>query len=252
MNEPVLTYRGKTNLDFDMHLDVGTDFEFGTGEPNFDTTDIPGVSKTLLEFNGSYKSFSQKFTFYAVHKDVTADEAKRRITEWLLKDPDYHRMELSMRPDYYMEASTNSNSLIKFPAYNKRYAKVELTFMIAPFMYLKSGTNAIEIPKTQILSLNNQEQFESYPLIHITGNEGVTITINNSEFILNEIDDEIYIDSDPTVSMVYKDKSINGSRNRLAIFPDHNFPVLNPGLNTISITGDYTSATIIPRWRTLC
>ena len=30
MNEPVLTYRGKTNLDFDMHLDVGSDFEFGT------------------------------------------------------------------------------------------------------------------------------------------------------------------------------------------------------------------------------
>lgn len=250
--EPILTYRGKTNLDFDMHLDVGTDFEFGTGDPNFDATDIPGVSKTLLDFNGSYKSFSQRFSFYAIHKDVSADEAKRRITEWLLKDPDYHRMELSMRPGYFMEASTNASSLIKFPAYNKRFAKVDLTFTIAPFMYSIDGQEEYTIPNRGILSLNNPEQFESYPLIHIVGNDSVTITVNNNEYKLTSIDGEVYVDSEPTVSMVYKDKNAGGLRNRNAIFPDHNFPVLEPGVNSISISGNYSKATIIPRWRTLC
>ncbi|KAA9371336.1 phage tail protein, partial [Lactobacillus mulieris] len=59
---------------------------------------------------------------------------------------------------------------------------------------------------------------------------------------------EVYIDSENC--LVYK--SLDQLRNRNAIFPDHNFPILQPGTNSISITGNYSSATITPRWRTLC
>ena len=75
-----IEYNGKTNLDFGMYWDTDENFELGTGTPNIDTTDIPGVSGTILDFNGSYKSFSQKFVFYAVHKDTTANQLKTRLT----------------------------------------------------------------------------------------------------------------------------------------------------------------------------
>lgn len=247
MNEPVLTYRGKTNLDFDMHLDVGSDFEFGTGSPSFTSNEVAGLNKTLLDFN-NYKNFDQKFTFYAIHRDVTSDEAKRRITSWLLKEPSYHKLLLSMIPDYYMIASPNSNSVLKFPAYNQRFSKVEINFSIQPFMYHLEGQNPFDIKPNNILSINNPEEYEAEPLIHIVGNSDVTLTVNNSQFKITSIDEEVYIDSENC--LVYK--SLDQLRNRNAIFPDHNFPILQPGSNSISITGNYSSATITPRWRTLC
>lgn len=252
MNETI-KYRGKTNLDFNLYWDAGTDFELGTGDPNVDVTTVAGINGDLLDFNGSYKSFQQRFVFYAVNKDTTADKLKRAITTWLLKNVKYDKLYMSMHPDYFLEASPNPSSVLKYPAYNKHFAKAEITFLVKPFMYRIDGQQEISIEKDSILSLTNPEKWLSYPLIHIKGNSNVSIIINNSEYKLTQIDREVYIDSQPEISMVYKNLNVaDGIRNRNAIFPDHAFPELQPGLNAISITGEYESATIIPRWRTLC
>ena len=106
--------------------------------------------------------------------------------------------------------------------------------------------------KDEFQTLINPEQWLSYPLIHIVGNEGVTLNINDQKYQLTSIDGEVFIDSEPEKSIVYHDLSEQGMRNVTAVFPDHTFPILNAGENKISITGNYKSATIIPRWRTLC
>lgn len=247
-----IKYNGKTNLDFDMYWDAGTDFELGTPIANVDETDVPGVNGTLLDFNGSYKSFQQKFTFYAVHKDMSATKLKSRLTEWLLKDPNYHQMVFSKDPDYYYEAAPNASSVLKFPAYNQHYSKVEITFLVKPFKYRLDGQNEVSIPKGSTINLTNPENWISYPFIHIKGTEGVTIAINGKEYKLTDIDGEIFIDGQPENSIVYHDLGNQGMRNRVAIFPDHHFPILDPGNNVILITGNYESATLVPRWRAIC
>ena len=243
-----IQYNGKTNLDFDMYWDTDGNFELGTGTPDIDTTDIPGVSGTILDFNNSYKNFEQKFVFYAVTKEMTANELKTRLTTWLLKDPTYHQLSFSNDPDYYYIAAPNPSSILKFPAFNKHYSKVEISFTVKPFKYRLDGRDEYSIPTTLI----NPEQWLSYPLIHIVGNEGVTLNINDQKYQLTSIDGEVFIDSEPEKSIVYHDLSEQGMRNVTAVFPDHAFPILNAGENKISITGNYKSATIIPRWRTLC
>lgn len=243
-----IEYNGKTNLDFGMYWDTDENFELGTGTPNIDTTDIPGVSGTILDFNGSYKSFSQKFVFYAVHKDTTANQLKTRLTTWLLQDPTYHRLSFANDPDYYYIAAPDPSTLLKFPAFNKHYSKIEISFLIKPFKYRLNGRKEFPIPVTLV----NQERWHSYPLIHIVGDEGIALQINDKKYRLTDIDGEVFIDSQPEKSMVYHDLTSQGFRNQNAIFPDHQFPVLEPGDNNIKITGNYKSATIIPRWRTLC
>lgn len=250
--ENTITYRGKSSLDYNLHWDVGTDFELGSGDPNVDDTVVAGINGDLLDFNGSYKSFQQRFVFYAISKHTKADELKRKLTTWLLQNVGYDKLYLSTRPDYFMEAAPNPTSVLKYPAFNKRYARTEITFLIKPFMYRLDGQKEIPVEANKILSLTNPEKWISYPLIHIKGNSNIEITINDSVFKLTQIDGEVYIDSLPEVSQVYKTKDFDGSRNRNAVFPNHSFPELQPGLNSISISGNYTEATIIPRWRTLC
>lgn len=246
-----IKYKGKTNLDYDLFWDA-TDFELGTGTPNVDQTDLAGVNGTLLDFNGSYKSFEQKFTFYATHRGMSAEDCKTKITQWLLKDIEYSPLVFSKDSEYYYEAVPNPNSVIKFPAYNKNFSKVEISFLIKPFKYRLDGQTGINIPKNNIVSLDNPEAWSSYPLLHVVSNEPVTITINNKEYKITNIDEEVYIDSQPEISMVYHDLGVQGSRNRNAIFPDHAFPTLDSGTNQISISGNYGGASIVPRWRALC
>lgn len=243
-----IKYNGKTNLDFNMYWDAGDDFELGTGAPDVDTTEIPGMSGTILDFNGSYKNFEQNFVFYAVNKDITPNQLKNKLTNWFLKDPTYHKLSFSNDPDYYYLAAPNPSSILKFPAFNNRYSKIEISFTIKPFKYRLDGRKEFPIPVDFI----NPEPWLSYPLIHIVGNEAVTIQISDKKYQITNIDNEVFIDSEPDKSIVYHDLSPQGMRNESAIFPNHAFPVLTTGENNIRIIGNYKSATIIPRWRTLC
>lgn len=250
MQRNTITYRGKNNLDFGLYWDVGTDFELGTGEPNVEQTDIPGVSGTQLDFNNSYKSFTQKFSFYAVSKEQSLSQMKAAVTTWLLKEPGYGKLVMSSDPDYYYLAAPDPSSVIKWPAYNKNMAKIEIQFIIKPFKYRFDGQH--EIPfGTNAIELNNPEQWDAYPLIHIVGSGTLLLVVNDLQYDLNGVDDEIYLDCLPERRLAYHDLGENGSRGRIAVFPDHAFPKLKPGNNVINVNYA-TSATIIPRWRTLC
>lgn len=238
-------YQGKNNLDFNLYWDVGTDFELGTGTPNVEQTDVPGVSGTQLDFNNSYKSFTQKFAFYAASKNEPISKVKANVSTWLLKDPGYHKLMVDSDPDYYYLAAPDPASVMKFPAYNKHMARVEINFMLKPFKYRLDGQR--ELP---LGNLTNPTQWPAYPLIHIVGSGDIVLTVNGKQYQLNGIDDEVYIDCEPERRFVYHDLNPGGSRGRKAVFPDHAFPELKPGRNTLSVnTG---TATIIPRWRTLC
>lgn len=243
--ENAITYRDKSNLAFDLFWDVGTDFELGTPTPNVEQTDVPGVSGTQLDFNNSYKSFTQKFAFYAASRNQSVNDLKAAVSTWLLKEPGYHKLYVNSDPDYFYLAAPDPSSLMKWPAYNRHMARVEINFLIKPFKYRLIGQR--EYP---IGDLSNPESWPAYPLIHIKGTGDITLTVNSENYQLTDIDDEIYLDCEPSKLLAYHDLSVSGSRGRKAIFPDHKFPVLLPGKNTLSLSGG--TGTIVPRWQTLC
>lgn len=251
--EYTIEYKGKTNLDFNLYWDT-RDFELGTGLPNIDQNSVAGINGTLLDFNRAYKSFEQKFTFYAVFKDMDASECKRQLTNWLLKEPGYAPLRFSQDPNYIFNAAPNPNSIIKFPAYNKRFAKVEITFLFKPFKYSVLGReNPYTLTAGKSYQFYNPEQWRAYPFIYIQNGSGdITIKINDNEYKLLAVDGDIYIDCAPEKSIVYHDLTVQGSRNRKAIFPDHKFPYFEPNLNHVTINGSFDKATITPNWRCLC
>lgn len=120
---------------------------------------------------------------------------------------------------------------------------VELT--AKPFIY---STESIVRDASQSLTLNNPNYYESKPEITLYGTGNMKVHVNGKEFVFQEIDEHVVIDSE--TENAYKDE-LGGiiSRNHRMFTID--FPVLQPGENTIEITGDATSFTVEPRWRKL-
>ena len=72
----------------------------------------------------------------------------------------------------------------------------------------------------------------------------MTLHINNNSYLLSTISPNIEIDSE--MMSVYRGTTLLNSK---AGFDE--FPVLNPGDNSISWTGAVTKVEIVPRWRCL-
>ena len=74
-----------------------------------------------------------------------------------------------------------------------------------------------DVPKAAI---KNWQQYSALPLFHIIGDGDFTLTVNDKEYQFNDIDEELYIDSDRC--LIYK--SLNENRTSHAILPNHAFP----------------------------
>ncbi len=93
-------------------------------------------------------------------------------------------------------------------------------------------------------SITNPENYESQPYIKITGSGTVTLTINSKAYKINSISS--YIELDSEFMSAYKGSTL--CNNQIAFTE---FPLLQPGSNTISWTGSVSRIEIVPRWRTL-
>ena len=95
------------------------------------------------------------------------------------------------------------------------------------------------------MPIRNPTKYSSLPLFHIVGNGDFTLTVNNIQYQFKDTDDELFIDSEKWI--VYK--SLTERRTSRAILPNHEYPVLVPGKNTISLQGNYSKFEYQPRWR---
>jgi phage-related protein len=104
---------------------------------------------------------------------------------------------------------------------------------------------AIKYQSVPTMPIRNPTKYSSLPLFHIVGNGDFTLTVNNIQYQFKDTDDELFIDSEKWI--VYK--SLTERRTSRAILPNHEYPVLVPGKNTISLQGNYSKFEYQPRWR---
>ena len=90
----------------------------------------------------------------------------------------------------------------------------------------------------------NPEDWESRPYIKIVGNGDITLFINNDSFPIRGVDGYIEVDSE--MQMAYKGTELQNDKTAFSVPP-----VLLPGANNISFTGEVKEIIIIPRWRCL-
>lgn len=115
----------------------------------------------------------------------------------------------------------------------------ELTFECKPQRYLASGQQIITL--TAAGSVTNPTPFDSQPRFEITGYG--TISVNGEDITILNVYPSIVIDSE--VMDCYYGTT---NANEQVEMESNDFPLLNPGANTITFDSTITQVKILPRW----
>ena len=119
-----------------------------------------------------------------------------------------------------------------------------INFRCKPFWYEESPDPIILIAEMGTSDiLQNPGNVPSEPLIQLTGTGEITLMINGTIIELSDMDGSITIDSQ--LQEAYNGTTSMNSRM------SGEFPVLLPGQNAISWSGDVTHLVIEPNWRYL-
>ena len=114
----------------------------------------------------------------------------------------------------------------------------EITFNCKPQRYLLTGETAIEL--TVDGTITNPTLFDAQPLIVVTGRGDLGI---NSQTVTITGISPVTIDCE--MMDCYQGAY---SRNDTVSFSDYKFPVLVPGVNNITLSGNISKVVITPRW----
>ena len=116
-----------------------------------------------------------------------------------------------------------------------------MNFRCKPFWY---EANPEPVTITQSTgTITNPSSVYSEPIITVNGTGEITLMVGQTIVELSDITDSITLDSE-------LQEAYSGSQSMNACMSG-DFPILKPGLNGISWTGDVSSVTIRPNWRYL-
>lgn len=198
---------------------------------------VPGRDGEVITDNGRYKNIPQKYTFQLLTTDF--ENQSKNIRKWLNPAIGYAVLRDSYDPGYFRLGAVQSVSI----AQEKDFiGKVSLALSCKPHRYSLAGAETITL--TASGSVTNPEPETSLPHIKITGSGNVTLHVNSNSYLLSTISPNIEIDSE--MMSVYRGTTL---LNNKAGFDE--FPVFEPGENSISWTGTVTKVEIVPRWRCL-
>ena len=130
--------------------------------------------------------------------------------------------------------------------YNRllRYRQATIPFRVQPFKHKLN--EAYKTIRASGGTVNNEGLENSYPIMELTGTGTVIISVNGLEvftYTFPSGESKVTIDSekeDAYLDDVLKNRNMNGE-----------FPVLQPGMNTIVWSGNVSSIEILPRSRWL-
>ena len=177
-----------------------------------------------------------------VYKDLTMPVkcwAKRDadlsiITQWIRGRG---KITFGNRPEGYYKGRLNSQAELK------RFEKSDvreftLSFRCEPYLYLKNNTDIILTAAGTVQNLYNEE---ALPIIQVTATGDFDLTVNGKLCRFVGTTGDVTINS-----MIQEAYSGTASMNGKM---EGEFPVLLPGGNTVSWTGNATKITITPNWR---
>lgn len=222
----------------DSYLDYGILVEKRPPIPkpqrNVDYIEVPGRSGSLKVDDETYNDVLIPIKCGFLNEDVVskADEVKT----WL--DGGEGRLILSNQTDKYYMAHVSDQFDISQEW--RVFGQFLVNFRCKPFKY-----SVINDAVTMLApgNITNPGTVKSEPIIVLTGTGNITLTINGVSIQLNNVNGYITIDS--VLKDAYKETLL---QNNLML---GDFPVLVPGDNEISWTGNVTSVQITPNWRWL-
>lgn len=211
---------------------------------------VPGVSGDYLLDENAYENTS--FTLELICKvgsEVTGTiSAMREKIAYTFDSGGYVPLELYFDPDrtYYVKTTSGPNFRLSGEWPDILLYSVELS--VKPFKYFNTKYN-ISRPSGGVTTatITNNTNYPSKPKITLTGTGNMTLTIKSKTYTFQGVDGSLVVDSE--IGEAYKIISgVPTNRNNKMYTRD--FPILEPGANTISYTGA-TGIQVEGRWVTL-
>lgn len=227
------TLAGADSRDFGVYISgQGT---FSAPRREYNMIPVPGRNGDLV---GIERRFENLYLTYPAFIYTNFDANLRDFRNFLLSLFGYQTLTDSYHTDEFrkvlFEGPFEPEVLKKNDA-----GSFDITFNCKPQRFLNSGLTVTTLTASD--SITNPTAFDSQPLLRVYGDGQLgintqTITISNSG-TYTDIDCEMM----DCFEGVY-------NRNNRVEFSDYNFPVFNPGANTIGIGAGITKVEITPRW----
>lgn len=203
---------------------------------------IPGVSGDYIFDEEAYENVPFPLELFTTGKSEDEINQLREHISYIFDSGGYIDLLLYSDPEHVYEVTVESEPTYQPDGSRPLLLPYSVGFSAKPFKRLNE--NKIFESSTSI-EIDNPTLFNSKPEIVIYGTGNFKLHVNNEEFAFQSIDEHVVIDS--VTENAYKE--VGGgivSRNHRMYSMD--FPILYPGVNVITTSGNATSFVVKPRW----
>lgn len=235
-----LTFDGINSLDYGIY--VTGEAVYNAPERVVEMVEIPGRNGSLAIDQGRFTNIEVSYPC-GCFADTQADFAAKvsAFRNAIGSRYSYKRLTDEYNTDEYRLGLYKSGLEVSAVRYGTA-GQFTITFDCKPQRWLTSG----ETPVAVSSSLTNPTDFESKPLIEVTG----TGTLGIGEYILTitgTASQTLYIDCE-TMEIYTLEGTVPTGASSLVSINKTDFPVLKPGHNGVSVGTGLSALTITPRW----
>lgn len=234
----LIVYGGESSADYGMVISEPPAFERGARKQT--VYKVPGRNGAVVIQQDAWEDVARSYSVWLARdpRSNLVDQIDA-VEAWLNSSAGYQRLEDNFEPEvfrlaYYSGGDSFTNEIMQA-------GTATLRFTCKPQRFYKTGELEEEI--TNGAQIYNKTRYASKPLIHIEGTGSVSFSIGGQTMTAT-LTDYINIDCETMNAYRLPTENKNGSISGA-------FPVLQPGNNTISITGTVTAATLTPRFFTI-
>lgn len=209
-----------------------------SAKKDIDTVTILGRDGVLLIDNERLEPVDIDLDFTIDDKENLVNKLEL-ISDWL-SFKGWSDCELGWDDKFVYKVTHITDFSIKEMFHN--FGQIRLSFLAQPFKYALQGLQANKVTSGTVIS--NTGNVVAKPLLNVSGDGEMTITINGRTTYLTNVQEGVVLDSESR-QIYYRNESRWGNLVRKS---DDDFPYLDKGDNTIEFTG-VTSVEIVPRWR---
>lgn len=215
---------------------------FSTPERDYTTQSVPGRDGDLIIDTGRYKNLLVKYEcdLMSPASATIADQIKRMLlarkylTLFDSGDPEHFRYAIPVKP--FSDATEES----------VWFGSALFQFNCKPYRYKHTGQVPLSYENPGAIELFNPGMVYSCPLIELTATGDGGLMCAGRTMTLVDISGTVVIDTDN--KLIYNKDTFENLANCNAT---DEFIQLEPGANTLTVTGDVSTIKITPRWRTL-
>ena len=202
---------------------------------------IPGVSGDYIFDEEAYENVTfplDLFTKGATEEEM--NELKEQIT-FIFDTGGYVDLSLYSDPDHIYKVTIESEPSYDPDGRRPLLLPYSVELSAKPFKRFKDEG----VFESSSLEIINPTPYLSRPEIKVYASSNFKLHVNGEEFAFQSIDDHVVIDSETENAYKEVPGGIISRNNRMYSL---DFPVLRPGTNQLTLSGNATRLSVKPRW----